>query len=213
MNLRIIRLLTVAGMALPLLTACLNLGGSSSTATRFFLLEARPAAALATNSDDGLAEYALGVGPVTIPAYLDRPQIVTRADGNELLVNDFRQWAEPLRSAITRVIREDLALATGARHVYAHPWSRSDAIDFQVTLDVIRFEADTAGAVTLVAVWRILDAAGGRRPTLVHEQRSTIIRPLDGTTTVDAMSTALADLSREMAAALVVISRGEPGAS
>jgi uncharacterized lipoprotein YmbA len=205
MSLRITRLI-VFGIAFPLLAACLNLGGSPSTATRFFLLESRPAAALTPTTADAPAAFTLGVGPVTIPAYLDRPQIVTRADGNELLVDDFRQWAEPLRSAVTRVMREDLTLATGARHVYAHPWNRSAAIDFQVGLDVIRFEADTAGAVTLIAVWRIL-ATDGRRSTLVHEQRSTIVRPLDGATGVDAMSTALADLSQEVAAVLVEISR------
>ena len=205
MSLRITRLI-VFGMALPLLTACLNLGGSPSTATRFFLLESRPAAALTTAATDAPAEFTLGVGPVTIPGYLDRPQIVTRADGNQLLVDDFRQWAEPLRASITRVMREDLALSTGARHVYAHPWNRSAAIDFQVSLDVIRFEADTAGAVTLIAVWRVFDN-DGRRSTLLHEQRSTIIRPLDGANSVDDMSTALADLSQEIAGILVDISR------
>lgn len=205
MSLRIVRLI-VFGMALPLLTACLNLGGSASTATRFFLLESRPAAALATTENDAPAAFAIGVGPVTIPAYLDRPQIVTRTNGNELLVDDFRQWAEPLRFAITRVMREDLTLATAARHVYAHPWNRSAAIDFQVTMEVIQFEADTAGAVSLIAVWRIFDA-DGRQTTPLHEQRSTIVRPLDGATGVDAMSTALADLSQEVAAALVEIAR------
>ncbi len=205
MSLRKIRL-TVAGTALALLSACMNLGGSPSTATRFFLLESRPAAGPAATEKDAPADLAIGVGPVTVPAYLDRPQIVTRTKGNELLVDDFRQWAEPLRVAITRVMREDLALATGARHVYAHPWNRSAAIDFQVSLDVLRFEADTAGAVTLVAVWRIFDA-DGRQSTPLQERRSTIVRPLDGTNRVDAMSTALADLSQEVAALLVETAR------
>ena len=51
----------------------------------------------------------IGVGPITVPKYLDRPQIVTRSGRNQLALGEFDRWAEPLQDNVLRVLAENLA--------------------------------------------------------------------------------------------------------
>lgn len=181
--------------------ACVNLGSSPST--RFYLLESTPTAMASSGQGGGLADTSLGIGPVTIPSYLDRPNLVTRLGANELRIDEFLQWAEPLRVNILRVIEENVAMLTGAKHIHTYPLTRSAVIDYQISLDVLRFDADTAGTVTLKSVWRIVSPVGRQQ---LMERRATIVTPSGGTDTidvVDAMNKALAALSQEMVNALV----------
>jgi uncharacterized lipoprotein YmbA len=49
----------------------------------------------------------LGVGPVRLPAYLDRREIVTRAGPARLEVASVDHWAAPLDVLFTSVLAED----------------------------------------------------------------------------------------------------------
>jgi uncharacterized protein len=64
----------------------------------------------ASPASAGQREVTLAVGPVTVPPYLDRPQIVTRTSRAKLTLADFEQWAGPLADTTARVLSEDLAL-------------------------------------------------------------------------------------------------------
>ena len=50
----------------------------------------------------------IGVGPVKIPEYLDRPQMVTRDKEGMLKFDEFDRWGESLDLGMARLIREDL---------------------------------------------------------------------------------------------------------
>jgi uncharacterized lipoprotein YmbA len=181
-------LMVMLGICTLACTACMNLGLSTSPAARFYMLEATVETRMSTGLQDGPADTILGVGPVTIPLYLDRPQLVSRLEGSELRVDDFRLWAEPLKANILRVIQENLAVLTDAKQVYSYPQKRSVAVDYQITLDVLRFDADADGKVTLKSVWRIVESDGHER---VMEMRSTIVQPSGSSAiadVVDAMS-------------------------
>jgi uncharacterized lipoprotein YmbA len=205
--------LGIVSLSLVFFAACINLGPSQSTSTRFYLLESKIEASMRTEDSDRFADISLGIGPVVIPEYLDRPQLVTRLSGNELQVKEFHRWAEPLRDNISSVIVENLAALTGANQIHAIPLYRSAVIDLQVSMDVLQFDADSSGRVTLKAVWRIINPDEHR--TLI-EKRSTIVQPSSGTDTavvVDAMSEALAALSREVFQALVEVAGSMPKTS
>lgn len=204
MKMRIVRLILV-GTALFLFSACLKVG--TSTSTRFYLLESSSDEALQSAFENKMPDVSIGVGPVTLAQYLDRPQLVSRLSGNELRVHEFSQWAEPLKATIARVIEENLSVLTGAKHIHSFPKRRSAVIDYQISLDVRRFDADAAGSVTLQAVWHIAKPEEHQR---LMERRSVIVQPsssTDSTDVVDAMSMALTELSKEITRALVIVAQ------
>jgi uncharacterized lipoprotein YmbA len=159
-----------------------------------------------SESSDGTAagswDVALGLGPVAIPAYLDRPQLVSRVGPNELKLAADARWAEPLREGIARTLRQDLATASGARQVALYPWPITTRVDLAVGVDILRFEPDARGAVELAARWTIRETAHGH-VLAVHD--SHVTEPVEGAgngAEVAALSRALAELAREIAAGL-----------
>ncbi len=87
----------------------------------------------------------LVVGPIEIPTYLQRTQVVIRSKGNGLLVSSFHRWAEPLDSAIERIVAKDIALLSGAR-IESYPFSMNipsyeDTLHLRLFVNV--YELDT----------------------------------------------------------------------
>ena len=105
----------------------------------------------------------LGLDPVTLPAYLDRPEIVTRAGSHQVRLGEFDKWVEPLQPMFRRLLEERLREATGAREVVAVPPPGGTAEPrHAVAVEVERFDADEAGKVRLAARWRVYRPATGR---------------------------------------------------
>jgi len=140
------------------------------------------------------------LGPVTLPAYLDRPDIVTRAGANQMRLGDFSQWAEPLEPLLTRIMAEDFYALTGAKDVIPIPQRGDLPLDRVVEVDFARFDADEAGAVKLDARWRVYR---GDNETLVASGRSQVAEQgaavPDYDAIVAAMSRAVGQLSAEIA--------------
>jgi len=148
------------------------------------------------------ADVILGLGPITLPQYLHRPQMVTRNSEQQVTLSEVHRWAEDLEAGIARVMREDLLRTTGAGQVLLYPWLASRAVNYAVEVDILRFEGDAAGAVELWAAWRIRDMAT-REVLVTHESRIT--QPAASTTAsaiVTAHNQAIAALSQEIAAAM-----------
>ena len=181
-------------------SACVNLGTGYSPQTRFFLLEAKSEHLPKPDwaQQKMLAGKAIGIGPVALPRYLDRPQILTRINGQELLSDEFNQWAEPLKVSIPRIIGENLASLGGDGRIRIFPWNPSARINIQVSVDIHRFESDDSGTIALKAAWHIVDGKD-RQP--LRERLAIIEKASAGTDIggkVEAMSLALADLSLEI---------------
>ena len=148
----------------------------------------------------------LGVASVNFPAYLDRPQIVTRRGANRIAVAEFDHWAEPLEATVVRVLRENLASQLGSDLVVALPLRRNLPLDRQVEIEVARFDSDERGEVVLEASWRIFDGGGGRMlggaRSVIREQA---IASDDYERIAEAMSLCLALMSKEIADALLAL--------
>jgi len=179
------------------------LGGRSDPAKLFTLT--------ATIAPDGVPgeswDAALGLGPVAIPGYLDRPQLVTRVGPNELELTDVARWAEPLREGIARALQQDLLVASGARRVALYPWASAAGVDLAVAVDVLGFEAGPRGDAQLVARWTVRDVAGGR---VLAFRESRLVEPAQGRGAdagVAALSRALGALAREIAATVREVGR------
>jgi uncharacterized lipoprotein YmbA len=188
-------------LALATIAAGLLLAGcAASTPTRFYTLSglvAPPGGAA-----QGLPHLAIGVGPVTLPEYLNRPQIVTRVGSNRVVLAEFDSWAEPLDGLFARVLTDNLSLLLGTDDVVPLPLRRTIRLDYDVEANVTRFDIDSDGHTVLDARWVVYRDVDGR---LVHSARSTIVEPTptgDQAASVQSLSQALGDLSRQIAAAI-----------
>jgi uncharacterized lipoprotein YmbA len=99
---------------------------------------------------------AVGVGPVNLATYLDRPQIVIRGAGHKLELSEFNRWAEPLTDSISRVIIVNLSNMLESTRVYKIP-RRNKAIplEFRIEIDIARFDGMLGGNALLVARWTL----------------------------------------------------------
>lgn len=189
------------GLAVVLMGTCLLLAtGCSSPPTRFYVLSTLPDSR--PMSLDAGPDVAVGVGPLELPDYLDRPQIVTRTGQNELNLAEFDKWAESLKDNATQVLAENLAVLLPSKKVVTYPWKRSTPIDFQVAVKVTRFDHTIGGETVLGTRWSILSGDAGKE-LFSRESRYTE-RPSGGgyNATVAAMNRALAQFSRDVAGAI-----------
>ncbi|ABC82908.1 PqiC family protein [Anaeromyxobacter dehalogenans] len=185
---------TALAAALALLCGCVPLGPRPDR-TRYYALEARAAAPPAGAIPVG----AVGLGPVRLPAYLDRPELVTRGEGARVDVAGDERWAAPLDGLFVAALAEDLRAAVPAREVVAWPWRAGAAPEWAVSVDVLRFERAPDGTAVLEARWAL------RRGTEVVERGVTRTRERPRATgtaaSVEALSDCVGGLASEIAAA------------
>jgi ABC-type uncharacterized transport system auxiliary subunit len=103
----------------------------------------------------------IGIGPVTLPKYLDRPQIVTRMETNSLAQAELDQWGGDLNDNITHVLAANLSSLLQTDRVSLYPWKDRAPVDYQVTLDITRFERDADGSTVLSAFRSIVNPNNG----------------------------------------------------
>jgi hypothetical protein len=171
-------------------------GCASTQPTRFYVLS--PVANKALEHSP-VQDLAIGIGPVEVPKYLDRAQIVTRIGKNELNLADFHYWAEPLGKSISRVLQENLSRLLSTDLVYSYPWPGSVDISCQINVDIICFEGIIGDAVTLQARWALVEK--GLKKVLLS-RKSSFNEPIGGPgykELVAAENRAIAALSLEIA--------------
>lgn len=174
---------------------------SVGTAVDYYTLQSsREAVKPAENKQ--LSQWVVGLGPLELPDYLDRFEIITRTSPNRLDINEGHRWAGPLKSEITRILAADLERLTGVNHVAVFPWTTSTEPDLRFRIKIHTFEGRPGGTVKLKASWSLTPAQSQspalRRVTHIEEQvRGNRIEDM-----ITAMGIALSGLSREMADAV-----------
>ncbi len=157
----------------------------------------------------GTGTVTIGVGPVIVPSYLDRSQIVTRTSADQVELSMFHRWAEPLADGIARILAEEIGARVPSERIVMFPWrgTVARAIQYQVVVAVVRFDGRPGGDVTLDTRWRIL----GRDGDELAFRRSTVVEAAAGPgyeRMVAAMARALVALGREMAAEIGAMPEG-----
>lgn len=189
-------LLLALGMALAL-------GGCFGTTppARFYSLTPRESGGVSfTNGSDMLVK----VGPITIPSYLDRRQIVTRTGQNELAIAEFDRWGGSLEDEITGLLVDNLTERLAPRGIAVIPWKSVTVTEaraaYRVTVSVDRFEGTPGGKVVLSAVWGLLvKKEKGEEPLLI--EKTSITEEIGGQgydVLVAAMGKTLDRLGKEM---------------
>jgi uncharacterized lipoprotein YmbA len=162
--------------------------------------------------DSWARNAAIGIGPIKIADYLDRSKIVTRTGDNRLELAEFDQWAGSFEDNLTHVLADNIGVLVPTERIYLYPWRTSLPIDYQVMLDIVRFDGRLGETVDLVVRWRLI--AGDEKDVLAIERagiRETV-NGADYTALVAAQSRAVATLSRQIADTIQAVSRNrQPG--
>ena len=196
------RLFRIALLSVVMVSLLIGGCGSSRPAKFYILHPVNSPGAAGKQATLSTPAVTVGVGPVEIPDYVDRPQIVTRTAQNELDVNVFHRWAGGLKPDVTRVLTENLSALLPADQVAVVPWRRSVPLQHRVTVDVTRFDATPGDSVWLKAQWTIYGQDG---KTVAMARETNVKEPVNGrdyTSIVEAMSRALGSLSKDIAAGL-----------
>jgi uncharacterized lipoprotein YmbA len=183
------------GSLLLLLSAC----GGTSKVSRFYVLSPMDTMAPEQQTIFYSGSTSITIGPVSLPKYLKKQQIVTRSGSNELQLAEFDRWAGKIEEDIGRVVAENLAQLLSSDRVFSYQASDTfDAADYTVEMAITRFDGSLGGSVQLDASWAILDV---QKNMVKGITASHIIEPISGATYGDmvaAQSRALALLSREL---------------
>lgn len=174
-------------------------GCTTTPPSRFYVLTAQPA----VEQKSAIPKLVVGVGPVRLAAYLERPQIVGWESSNQIKVEEFDRWGGTLEGNISWVMAENLSQVLGSDAVVSFPWEPAVVPNYQVAIDIRRFDPASDNQVHLSAQWRILGDDG--RAMLAIE-KTALSEPLESTefaAQVAAQSRALGRLSDAIAARIL----------
>jgi hypothetical protein len=189
-------------LGLYLLSACSPLAPQPDR-SKFFILTpladgvTLASTATATANDAGLT---IGIGPIDFPDYLRRLQVVTLTSPNQLDLAAEKRWGEPLDRDFARVFTENISRLLNTQRLEKYPWPVRTHVDYQIVIDVQRFETTSDGQSQLIARWIIKDSAG--KDLYASETRASAPVGPGETGPSIALSDDLVTLSREVAAKL-----------
>ncbi len=175
-------------------------GCASRPDTRYYVLTPLPPAEGPRDASSGHSPQ-VGLRRVSLPEYLDRPQIVTRVGENMLHLAEFDQWGSPLREDFTRVLAADLSSLLPADRVAVFPWMKDSLIDYEVTVEVTRLEGSLGGTCSLLAHWAIFGNGGKESIATGNSSHSEPVGD-SYATLVAAQSRLVAALGRDIATAI-----------
>ncbi len=143
--------------SMVLLAALFIFFGCGTTRTsRFYTLTPMPDKAVPIGSKMATQGLGVGVGPIKIPDALDRAQLVIRKGPNELQIAEFERWAGSFKKDMGRTIAENLSMLLCSDRVFTYPWSGYIPVDYQVVIDIIRFDGKPNENVILNAQWIVI---------------------------------------------------------
>ena len=177
-------------------------GCGRSQPSRFYTLTSQKSSNATFGSAPAYQGAIVAIGPVTIPRYLDRPQMVTRSDRNEVRFAETERWAGSLAEDVSRVLIENLSMLLAGDNVVVLRWDQavlsSVPTKFRVGVEVLRFEGAVGGTVDFRARYTIHDMDG----KALSVKESTVQERASGPdydALAAAMSRTLASASREIA--------------
>jgi len=155
----------------------------------------------------------IAIGPVRVPDYLDRPQIVTRSGKNELKLSEFDRWASSFDNDVNRVLVEDISSLLPADRFFVVRWTpyleSQVSVSYRIEVLVDRFEGALGNSVLLKAQWTVFT----KDKRLLLKKEAEIREEMNGSsyeTLVAAMSSALERLSMDISGGINSVIQQEP---
>ncbi len=152
----------IMGFAL-LLSAC-----GSNTPMQFYMLNADTAPSAEVAAPAFNKNLLVGLGPIHLPDYLNRPQIVVEVSENQYRLDERHRWAERLDQNIGRSLAQFLANRLGVEQIVRFPWPQQQTINYQVSIDILEFNQTADGHSRLQGQWQIR-----------HDEKTLLSRRID----------------------------------
>ena len=191
---------------LLLLPGCISV--SSSPSPRFYALQPmKETGNAALPGAGGLGNAVVGTGPVTLPEYYNRPQIVTNNSDDTVTFAQFDRWAEPLNKALAGAISQNLSILLPKTNIEVFPWHSVIPVRYQVIMKIILLDCRLSGEALLRIQWSILDA---QKTKIVFSTRSDYrspVKPHNYAGLVQAISGVCESVSRGIALALTELAK------
>ncbi len=207
----VLRSLAASILAFALLPVA---GCGKTVPSRFYVLSyghGQDGGAASATAREGVG---IGVGPVELPQYLNRPHVVTRVSDNRLELAEFDLWGGNLEDNFSHVLAENLSAELSTDRVSVYPWRASAPIEYQVTVQVTAFEVNGEGDCRLEVRWSIVDQEARRVLVMARSSYREKVGPEGGgpegitgyEAVAAAMSRNIADLGRDIAARIKALS-------
>jgi uncharacterized lipoprotein YmbA len=174
--------------------------------TRFIVLSSVTTAGSngsALSGGEKFAAVAIGLGPIQIPKYLDRPELVIRTSPNGLDLSRTDSWAEPLTDNFRHVLANDLTNLLGTNNIVQFPWYPGTRLDFVVQIQVQRFEADSSHQAELIASWELRTGQSNQVLATREAHLTQASTSLAGDAVAGALSKDVGELAGQIASAIV----------
>lgn len=181
----------------------LALGGCwrGGDAMQFYLLNADVTATGANNSGPmPSTNTVIGLGPVRIPDYLNRPQMVLGVGEYRYQLDEQHRWAERLDQNISRALLQSLSGQLRPARIVRHPWPLRQSVDYQTSIDILELHRDASGQSRMSAQWLVRNREG--MLTARQFDCSLPVPKDDIEALVNAQSECLSRLSSDIAGAL-----------
>ena len=185
--------LAIAALVTPLLVGC-----ASSPDARLYILSADATEQVANWGDNGPNVL---IGPINVPEHIKRNEIVFRATGNRVMINEYDRWAESVDNNISEIVSENLSNLLSSNGIYTDDSDFVTRPDITIRIDVNQFGLMENGQVTLQASWEIEDDKAGVTE-LFAGQFTVSPRSEDIGSVVAAMSESVKQLSNALASEL-----------
>lgn len=175
---------------------CISVGRSPTP--RFYMLSSVTSGKI-NKQFDLPPNLNVAVGPVLIPGYQDRPQIVTKGKTGMLNFAQFDRWGEPLDAGLLRLVMDNLLVMLPGTNFQVFPCNFAIPLDYQVMVDVVQLDNELDKDMFLAVQWTIIDSkTGGMLLTKRSEFRQGI-NPHSYSGLAQALSTSVDLLSIEIA--------------
>jgi uncharacterized lipoprotein YmbA len=145
---------------------------------------------------------AIGLGPIQLPEYLDRPEVVMRTSQNTLELSPIDRWAEPLGDNFRRVLENDLMFLLGTNQIVQYPWFANASLDYAIRVYVSRFEANVNDGAQLIARWDVVDAKSGKLLISRETDLNQALSSYDSQAIAAGLSADLGELGKQIAEAI-----------
>ncbi len=154
------------------------------------------------------SEAAVLIGPVRLPAYLERAQIAKLGDGGEIFLDEFNRWLGGFEENLVRAISLGLARELGSDRIVAAPSKAPFPLDFQVRIHVDDLIVEAAGDLRVRVRWALISKSDDAAPRLfVMDERFSSDGGSSAADVVRAHDAALSELVRRIADEIVRLER------